>query len=59
MAWLILALQIVPLIMLVVELQTDDAVALFSGVAASVIIGLVRVWILTARLVTIVDRMHS
>jgi hypothetical protein len=55
LAWLILALQIIPLIMLVIGLQTDDDEALFGGVAAFVIIALVQLWILTARLVTIVD----
>ena len=56
LAWLILALQIIPLIMVVVGLQTDDAEALVGGVAAFVIIGLVQLWILTARLVTVVDQ---
>jgi hypothetical protein len=56
LAWLILALQIIPLIMVVIGLQTDDAEALFGGVAAFVIIGLTQLWIMTARLVTIVDR---
>ena len=56
LAWLILALQLIPLIMLVVGLRTGDVEALLGGVAALVIIGLVQVWILTARLVTLVDR---
>ena len=55
-ASLILALQIIPLIMVTIGLLTDDAEALFGGVAAFVIIALVQLWIMTARLVTIVDR---
>ena len=55
LGWLILALQIIPLIILVVGLQTGDTEAIVGAVAAFVIIGLVQLWILTARLVTVVD----
>ena len=56
LGWLILALQVIPLIMVAIGLLTDDAEALIGGVAAFVIIGLTQLWIMTARLVTIVDR---
>ena len=56
LAWLILALQIIPLIILVVGLLTGDIEAIVGAVAAFVIIGLVQLWILTARLVTVVDQ---
>lgn len=54
--WLFLALQVIPLTLMVVALQTNDGEALGAALASFVVIALVQVWLLTARLVTVVDQ---
>ena len=54
--WLFVALQLIPLTLLLVGLRIDDGEALSAALASFVVIALVQVWLLTARLVTLVDQ---
>ena len=54
--WLFLALQLIPLAIVLIALRTNDAEAIGAALASFIVIGVVQVWLLTARLVTVVDR---